>query len=723
MTMARASLVLLGSLTACPNKDTSPGGGSPDADDSGSVRDTADTGQPDSPAPDTGTDDSGEPAPRGTLELEWTPTGNTPSGRHHFASFSPDDPHRVYVGSVRSGLFMSTTNPPSFKVQYSGISPHAYSRVTFIPGSPETLTMSGGRYLNVSHDDGESWTQTRLYDPTDGHVLPDYLTGLAADEASVWLADDQGRIWESTDLADSFSNIGLIPSPIAPATKHDGESDDADSWIEEGPGLFALGGDALLAAWDEGSVYRSADRGVTWVSVLEGAANRSAVARVGEQVYVGLEEGVFRSDDDGLTFSRIDDLPNHCVDLSGSSGRLGLACDETLWVYDGVTATEISTPEAVLSVALSPVDAEVLLAGMYEGITWSIDGGVTTDRYDDGLKAYTFQTIAVDFHDPDHLIIGSRCSRGLFQTYDRAESWEFIPTGTHYVMVAAFSRSDSSRVYVTNGLGASVGFVVRSDDGGDSFTETAPLPDAEVAHPHGLAIHPEDADTLLVGTSVDTAHATDGGRLFLSNDGGASWSQVGTGLPSLESAIVAIDYDITDPNRVFVGTGPTGTYHLPASTPDDESSGSGDGLWVSNDGGTTFTKVGSGFEGDHVWDVEVSSDGTVFASSEAGIFRSDDHGDSWTELIPLEEVNWTQIAIAPTDPSIIAYAHGAGLGTSSDGGLTWTSEIEKWTEAGGGGAIHNIAFSADTSELYMTSSGHSMWRGTMTWHTDPEADE
>ncbi len=734
MSFGKAQYILMawGVLSGCA--DGTKTASSADVDSDSGHSDVVDSGSPDAPddppdAPptDTGTDsgtppETGTPPPRGSATLEWTLTDYAPAGRHHSAAFGPDEPYEVWLGSVRSGWFRSNTNPPNFSITSGGISPHAFGRVSFVPGDSDILISSGGRYMNLSIDGGESWRSVTLTDPSSGEVLRNLLTGLAVDETAVWLADDAGYIWESRDFGETFDQVAWLPLGGG-SSKHGETVDELDPWMYDGPGLFYLGDDVVLLAWDGVGLYRSDDRARSWEEIMTGSMNRNAIATLGDTLYVGSEEGVWRSIDGGDSFEIVPELPEHCIDIAGSPERLALACDGGLWIYDGSVAIEVDAPEEVLSVAISELDSDVVLAGMEEGVLWSTDGGETVEQVNEALYSYNYNTIAADPEDPDHVIIGTICSRGLFRSRDRGESWDFVDTQAHYVMVATFSVADPTTIYVTNGLGGSRGQVFRSEDRGFTFTETGPLPDADATHPHGIALHPTDPMTLLVGTSEDDGLPDVPSGLFRSEDGAETWSSIGEGLPFDTSAIVAIAYDPFNPERVFVGTGPGGTYHLPVSLTGDPSLGTGDGLWLSEDAGATFTRAGGDLPRTDIWDVEINAEGVVFVATNSGIYRSVDDGSSFEQVVTLVDAELTQVATAWTDPDLVAYVHYRGSGFSDDGGTTWSElsgsmsgSLEEIDVAPG--ALRSLSFNADATALYLGTT--VVLKAEIAWSSDTE---
>ena len=113
--------------------------------------------------------------------------------------------------------------------------------------------------------------------------------------------------------------------------------------------------------------------------------------------------------------------------------------------------------------------------------------------------------------------------------------------------------------------------------------------------------------------------------------------------------------------------------------------GTGDGLFVSDDCGRTWRA--SGLEGNEVWQVRDDGNGTLYAgTAPTGLYRSEDHGDTWTEIAALAEVAEAGGWCIPTDPPIKARTRAlvvsgsriwagvevGGIAVSEDAGETWS---------------------------------------------------
>jgi photosystem II stability/assembly factor-like uncharacterized protein len=125
--------------------------------------------------------------------------------------------------------------------------------------------------------------------------------------------------------------------------------------------------------------------------------------------------------------------------------------------------------------------------------------------------------------------------------------------------------------------------------------------------------------------------------------------------------------------------------------------GAADGLWRSADGGRTWASTDHGVAGKDVTAVAVGGrragrPGTVYAGTEpSAIFKSEDGGDTWTELKGLlglpSAKSWSfpprpdthhvrSIAVDPHAPPRLYVAIEAGaLVRSQDGGETWLDRV------------------------------------------------
>ncbi|MEJ2048805.1 MAG: YCF48-related protein [Calditrichota bacterium] len=102
--------------------------------------------------------------------------------------------------------------------------------------------------------------------------------------------------------------------------------------------------------------------------------------------------------------------------------------------------------------------------------------------------------------------------------------------------------------------------------------------------------------------------------------------------------------------------------------------GTYEGVYFSTDNGTSWTARNTGIENIHITTLTINSNGDLYAGSlEEGIFYSSDEGITWTsQNTGLGSQNINSLAIAPNG-DIYAATQAQGIYRSTDQGLTWTS--------------------------------------------------
>ncbi len=180
--------------------------------------------------------------------------------------------------------------------------------------------------------------------------------------------------------------------------------------------------------------------------------------------------------------------------------------------------------------------------------------------------------------------------------------------------------------------------------------------------------------------------AVGSGGVWKTTNSGNTWKPIFDDKPSFSIGCVTIDP--SNSATIWVGTGENvGGRHV----------GFGDGIYKSNDGGNSFTKMGLD-KSEHISKIVVhpknsdviwvASQGPLWSKGgERGIYKSVDGGKTWKQTLGDKEwIGATDIVINPENPQIlyaatwqrhrtIAAYMGGGPGTaiykSKDGGDTW----------------------------------------------------
>lgn len=313
-----------------------------------------------------------------------------------------------------------------------------------------------------------------------------------------------------------------------------------------------------------------------------------------------------------------------------------------------------------------PGDPNTYYAGAASGGVWkSSDGGVHWKPIFDEQPAQSIGAIAVAPSDPNVVWVG---------------------TGESFIR---------SNVSLGNG-------VYRSTDAGKTFTHVGLERTGRIAR---VVVDPRDPEVAFVA-ALGTCYGPQPERgVFRTRDGGRTWERVlfvdeNTGASDLSM-------DATNPRVLFAGLWP-----IDIKTWGRKSGGPGGGVYVSRDGGTTWTHVtGHGLPdapiGKTAVAVAPSDPRRVYALMETGqrgsLWRSDDGGEKWKRVNASRLLNerphyYTRMLVMPDDAGEV-YFPSNGMGATFDGGETSTSV--RW-----GGDNHDMwADPKDPSRMMIGNDG------------------
>ena len=274
------------------------------------------------------------------------------------------------------------------------------------------------------------------------------------------------------------------------------------------------------------------------------------------------------------------------------------------------------------------------------GVWKSSDGGTTFKPVFDKQSTQSIGSLAIDPSNPQTVWVGT------------GEAW------------------------VRNSVSVGTG-IYRSRDGGDNW-ENLGLTDSE--HLSRIVIHPKDGNTVYACALGHLWNANQERGVFKTTDGGKTWKKILYRDENTGCAEMVMDPQ--DPNVLYAAM-----WDVRRQPFNFRSGGPGSGLFKSTDGGATWHELRKGLpEGDLGrigLAIPASKNTRVYAVVEAknhtALYRSDDAGESWTEVnnsfnISGRPFYFARVIADPNNPDRV-YKPGFVLTVSEDGGKSFSSAM------------------------------------------------
>jgi photosystem II stability/assembly factor-like uncharacterized protein len=329
-------------------------------------------------------------------------------------------------------------------------------------------------------------------------------------------------------------------------------------------------------------------------------------------------------------------------------------------------------------VAVAPSDPQVMyLAVPGGGIYRSSDQGSSWERTPTPTAARNISQLAVSPVSPN-IVYAAGTSAGLFGTTNGGANWTAVGSFGR-VTAVVFS---ATRVVVTGDNGA----VYTSSDNGSTWVPSTGTVAGETITAASAVAPPASGPAVFFGTVS--------GRLFRSVDRGASFVEVGLGLPDEQITGVVLSTDFQTDGTLWLTAWNSGVYR-------------------STNRGVTFSRTSVGLTTDRqaaeigrpqfggvTTAVGPNGAQVVFAAGFDGLFRSDDRGNVWRQIQTQAEYV-VGLDISPdydSDATAIVTTYVKGAYLSSDGGATWAERNVGLGSSGGNkfapvARLHNVHFS------------------------------
>lgn len=295
------------------------------------------------------------------------------------------------------------------------------------------------------------------------------------------------------------------------------------------------------------------------------------------------------------------------------------------------------------------------------------------------------RTLTLEFNpmNPNTIYLGSACG-GLWVSHTAGAGvvgWERVPTGFPILGVGAIAINpqDTNEIYIGTGevynyqrTGDRVGIrttrgsygigILKSTDGGASWTKSLDWQYDELKGVQDLHIHPNNPNQLLAATSEG---------IYKTVDGGANWT--------LEHSVLMANDFVQHPNdteTLYAGVGNMGT--------------PGGGIYKTTDFGDTWTSASNGLPANFTGKITLAmtSDAPYFiyasvadSTTGYGLYRSTDAGLSWSNHNSTNYATYQgwyshDVAISPWNRDFVVCV-GVNAYRSLDGGFS-LGQVSYW---------------------------------------------
>ncbi|OQY29662.1 MAG: hypothetical protein B6244_03070 [Candidatus Cloacimonetes bacterium 4572_55] len=676
---------------------------------------------------------------RTTRNMEWEFAGPTNiQGRVSDIAIDPQNPETLYAGAATGGVFKSTDSGLSWVPIFDDQAVLPVGDIAIDPANTSVIyvgtgeangghnNLSGGGVYK-STDSGATWSSIGLgesyaigrivVDPTDSDRV--YVAALGSyfsptPQRGLFLSDNGGEDWEqSLFVSDSTGAVDFALNPQDPSILY------ASFWERARYPDF---GTHLYGA--SSGIYKSTDRGESWEELSAGLPNPDAepVGRIGlaispsnpQILYANYTDGsaiigLYRTDDGGDSWEEV--APS--FDLSETAGfswyfgnirvhptdpdnifvlDVGLMGSENggqtwpiLYGYDYYYQYDFHVDHHALE--FFPDNPDRLISGNDGGLYISENRGYNWTKVDE-LPITQFYEIEIDAINPERLYGGTQDNGTLRTLTGDTDNWHRIFGGDGFYCLVNYHNPDI--IYAESQRGN----LAKSDDGGYSFYYA--LDGVNQDEPTNwntpVEMDPVNPNIMYYGTN----------RVYRSENGADFWEPISPILASSSGGrlgtITTIAAAPTDPQVVYVGC-------------------DGSQVWVTSDQGQNWNLISE--ELPYRWVTRVAVDpfdaaiayvsfsGLKWNSPEPHIFRTDDMGETWTDIsgnLPDGPINVTRVD--PFYRELIYVGTDVGCYYSDNSGQTWQPLGEGMPIV----SVYDVKIHAAERFLVAGTHGRSMYK-------------
>lgn len=541
-------------------------------------------------------------------------------------SMSLHSAEHLFLSTLRDGIYRTTDGGTSWAKVNNGLSTPRIGIVVMSSDPSDQVAWAasadGAGKLFHTVNGGASWSAVEVESGSSEFTAiavsktnSDFVV-IGNKSGTLYVSENGGAAWRKIK---NFPNAPISAIGVSPHYPEDG---------------------TLFVGTRTGGIFKTTDGGHSFVGVNTGITDRDITQIVTSSGYAtdrrvyasAWNNAVYRSDNAGLSWEKL----NQGIIRNGLANKLPQFAD--LAVSEGGT---------------------LFLAG-FEGLFTSSDSAATWSQLDT-VAPIVISMVVSPIHDVDATIMFGSYYAGIFKSVNDGISWDLLNPYPHYpnpvrVTDMAFSPGFVSdrTVFVTIGQQ----YIEKSVDAGQTWQHKRINKNVR---PTIIAVSPtyESDQTIFVGSRE--------GRVYRSLNGGNSFVQVwdlATSGQTQQTQSLVISPNFAMDRTLFMSYGYGRVYRT-----------------VNAGGSWQLVEKRSEFNSFVNLAVTPSyaTDRTVFAGTDRGLYKSQDQGVTWAQVISTSsDVNGgyiETIAVSPeyqNDNMILLSVLGKGLYRSVDGGGSFT---------------------------------------------------
>jgi photosystem II stability/assembly factor-like uncharacterized protein len=578
-------------------------------------------------------------------------------------AYDPHNPDRIFLGTSTGVIFVSNNGGQDWsRFAHLGTGDeYVLDHIALNPQNPKVMYASAWSAQSQqlgdvyrSTDGGKNW---QALAPMHGKSIR--AMAMSASSPKILVAGALDGVFRSNDGGDSWERI-------SPANHAEIKNIESVAIDPKDPNVVYAG--TWHLAW------KTADGGANWQHINKGMIDDSDVFSIivdhsnPTNVFASACSGIYKSVTAGEQFSKIQGIPfsarrTRVLHQDPSNPNIVYAgTTEGLWkTMDlGKTWKRVSNPEIVVNdVMVDPRNSShVLLATDRSGILASNDGASTWAASNHGYTHRYVTAIVADQKDPNTIYVGVVNDRefgGVFYSHDAGQHWSQKSSGLGGKDVFTLKQ-------------ASNGALVAGTNHGNYLLEH----NAGQWHPiNNVVIEKTSFRTVKKGTKKAQVASKTSTRSVLDarvNEieiAGERWiAATSNGL-----------YFSKDQGKVWMGGPVQGEKDFLSvrSKGNTVVAAAPISVYVSSDGGATFTQHSLRQYVSNIRGVTVTPDAHIFVASREGAFESTDDGATWTHVLTgLPDKDITSITYDAAGKRLLATSMQTGvIFESTNSGRTW----------------------------------------------------